>query len=57
VSTLLVGQTLHLTDITFPAGVASVELAKGADHDQAVVTVNPPKAAPAEEESAEDEAE
>ncbi|MEI5640739.1 MULTISPECIES: 50S ribosomal protein L25/general stress protein Ctc [unclassified Pseudoalteromonas] len=57
VSSLLVGQTLHLTDITFPAGVASVELAKGADHDQAVVTVNPPKAAPAEEESAEDEAE
>ncbi|MDP4489716.1 50S ribosomal protein L25/general stress protein Ctc [Pseudoalteromonas piscicida] len=56
VATLAVGATLHLSDIKLPAGVVSVELAKGADHDQAVVSVNAPKAAPAEE-SAEDAAE
>ncbi|ASD67902.1 MULTISPECIES: 50S ribosomal protein L25/general stress protein Ctc [Pseudoalteromonas] len=56
VATLAVGETLHLSDIKLPAGVVSVELAKGADHDQAVVSVNAPKAAPAEE-SAEDAAE
>ncbi|MCG9761404.1 MULTISPECIES: 50S ribosomal protein L25/general stress protein Ctc [Pseudoalteromonas] len=56
VATLAVGETLHLSDINLPAGVVSVELAKGADHDQAVVSVNAPKAAPAEE-SAEDAAE
>ena len=56
VATLAVGETLHLSDIKLPAGVVSVELAKGADHDQAVVSVNAPKAAPAEE-STEDAAE
>ncbi|MFS1704748.1 50S ribosomal protein L25/general stress protein Ctc [Aestuariibacter sp. GS-14] len=49
------GQTLHLSDLTLPAGVSSVELAKGDDsHDLAVVTVKPPKggAAEAEEDAA-----
>ncbi|WP_440053879.1 50S ribosomal protein L25/general stress protein Ctc [Pseudoalteromonas sp. T1lg65] len=56
VANVAAGETLHLTDVKLPAGVVSVELAKGADHDQAVVSVNAPKAAPAEE-SAEDAAE
>ena len=42
------GQTLHLSDIKLPEGVALVELAKGADHDQAVVTVKTAKGASAE---------
>jgi large subunit ribosomal protein L25 len=33
------GQTLHLTDIVMPEGVTLLELNKGEDHDQAVVTV------------------
>ncbi|MFC3120613.1 50S ribosomal protein L25/general stress protein Ctc [Agaribacter flavus] len=37
------GQTLHLSDITLPAGVESVELSKGEDHDLAVVTVKAAK--------------
>ncbi|MCF2907348.1 50S ribosomal protein L25/general stress protein Ctc [Pseudoalteromonas sp. DL2-H2.2] len=49
VAAIEVGATVHLSDITLPAGVASVELAKGADHDQAVVTVNAPKGGAAEE--------
>ncbi|WDD97725.1 50S ribosomal protein L25/general stress protein Ctc [Thalassomonas actiniarum] len=40
---LEVGQTLHLSDVKFPEGVTSDELAKGESHDQAVVTANAPK--------------
>ena len=49
------GQTLHLSALTLPAGVASVELAKNDEaHDLAVVTVKPaPKAADAEEDGEE----
>jgi large subunit ribosomal protein L25 len=42
---LELGQTLHLSDVTLPAGVTSDELAKGEDHDLAVVSANAPKAA------------
>jgi len=42
---LEVGQTLHLSDVALPEGVTSDELTKGADHDQAVVTLNAPKGA------------
>ena len=50
-----IGQTLHLSDLTLPAGVSSVELAKNDEaHDLAVVTVKPaPKAADAEEDGEE----
>lgn len=49
------GQTLHLSDLTLPAGVSSVELAKNDEaHDLAVVTVkSAPKAADAEEDGEE----
>jgi large subunit ribosomal protein L25 len=49
VAAIEVGATVHLSDIKLPAGVASVELAKGEGHDQAVVTLNAPKGAASEE--------
>lgn len=50
------GQTLHLSDVKLPEGVASVELAKGEGHDVAVVTVKAAKggAASDEEETTEE---
>ena len=51
VSDLVAGDSIHLSDLKLPSGVASVELTKGADHDQSVVTVKANKAAPAEEAS------
>ena len=44
------GQTLHLSDLKLPEGVASVELAKGEGHDGAVVTVKAAKGGAAAEE-------
>jgi large subunit ribosomal protein L25 len=39
-----IGQTVHITDIKLPAGVESVALSYGEDHDLPVATVNKPKA-------------
>lgn len=50
------GQTVHLSDVIFPEGVTSDELAKGESHDQAVVTANAPKGK-ADDEEGEGEAE
>lgn len=50
------GQTLHLSDLKLPEGVSSVELAKGEDHDLAVVTVKKAKGAAAAESEGEEEA-
>ena len=49
------GQTVHLSDLTLPAGVSSVELAKNDEaHDLAVVIVKPaPKAAETDEDGEE----
>ena len=49
---LALGQTLHLSDVVFPAGVTSDELAKGEDHDLAVVSANAPKAAKVSDDEA-----
>ncbi|MDP2560949.1 50S ribosomal protein L25/general stress protein Ctc [Psychrobium sp. 1_MG-2023] len=57
VANLEVGQTVHLSDVTFPAGVTSVELAKGESHDLAVVSIAAPKGASTEEASEEEAAE
>jgi len=47
------GQTLHLSDLTLPAGIKSVELAKHDEsHNLAVVTVKPPKGGIADTEEA-----
>ena len=51
VADLVAGDSIHLSDLKLPSGVSSVELTKGADHDQSVVTVKANKAAPAEEAS------
>ncbi|QJR79706.1 50S ribosomal protein L25/general stress protein Ctc [Alteromonas pelagimontana] len=50
------GQTLHLSDLTLPAGITSVELGKNDEaHNLAVVTVKPaPKAPAADEDEAEE---
>ncbi len=54
VNKIELGQTLHLSDLVVAEGVELVELAKGADHDQAVATVAPAKGgAAAAEEAAE----
>lgn len=50
------GQTLHLSDVKLPEGVASVELAKGEGHDVAVVTVKVAKGATDSEDDAEEAA-
>jgi len=55
-SSIEIGQTLHLSDITLPKGVTSDELAKGESHDQAVVTLNAPKGSSDEDEEASEEA-
>ena len=55
VADLTIGQTLHISEITLPAGVSSVELAKGADHDLAVVTLHAPKGGSSEEDEASEE--
>jgi large subunit ribosomal protein L25 len=48
-----VGQIVHLSDITLPAGVTSVALALGEDHDLAVASVLAPRGSDEEEEAAE----
>ncbi|EKE82787.1 50S ribosomal protein L25/general stress protein Ctc [Idiomarina xiamenensis] len=39
IAALALGDTLHLTDLKLPQGVELVELNKGEDHDQAVVSI------------------
>jgi large subunit ribosomal protein L25 len=41
---------LHMSDITVPEGVEILELAQGADNDQAIVSIHVIKAAPIEED-------
>lgn len=40
-----IGQVVHISDLTLPKGVESVELLHGEEHDQSVATINKPKAA------------
>ncbi|MEC8012037.1 MAG: 50S ribosomal protein L25/general stress protein Ctc [Pseudomonadota bacterium] len=53
VANLAVGQSVHVSEITLPAGVESVELSHGEDHDIALVSVLAPKGGAAEEEAEE----
>jgi large subunit ribosomal protein L25 len=50
-----VGQIIHLSEVTLPAGVTSVALALGEDHDLAIASVNAPKGADEEPEAAADD--
>ena len=43
--TVEVGQIIHLSEVTLPAGVVSVALALGEDHDLAIASVLAPKLA------------
>jgi|SRR5690554_1420730 len=43
VAELDVGESIHISQIEFPKGVSSVDLAHGADADHAVVTVQAPR--------------
>jgi large subunit ribosomal protein L25 len=49
------GQILHISDLRLPAGVESVALVHGADHDLPVVAVNKPKGRGEAEEAGEGE--
>ncbi len=51
-----VGQSIHLSDINFPKGVTSVDLAHGSDSDNAVVTVLAPRGGSGDAEDSSDEA-
>jgi large subunit ribosomal protein L25 len=42
------GQIVHLSEVTLPAGVISVALSLGEDHDLAIASVNAPRVAEAE---------
>jgi large subunit ribosomal protein L25 len=44
-----VGDSVHLSDLKLPAGVESVELSHGPEHDLPVATVLAPKGGVAEE--------
>mgnify|MGYP000415716395 CR=1 FL=1 len=48
------GQTVHLSDLQLPKGVESVELAKGEDHDLAVVTVKAAKGGASADEASDE---
>ncbi|WP_404402378.1 50S ribosomal protein L25/general stress protein Ctc [Idiomarina seosinensis] len=50
---LNLGDTVHLSDLSLPTGVELVELGKGEDHDQAVVSISAPRV---EKEVSEDDA-
>ncbi|MGM0825612.1 MAG: 50S ribosomal protein L25/general stress protein Ctc [Pseudomonadota bacterium] len=39
ISNAEIGTTLHLSDLTLPAGVTSVDLSHGEDHDNAVLSI------------------
>lgn len=47
------GQSLHLSDVILPEGVASVELGKGGTHDLAIANIQMPRGAAEDEEEGE----
>src|SRR5690554_2537490 len=57
IANLKLGETLHLTDLNIPKGVELVELTKGEDHDQAVVSITAPRVEKEVEETEEVSAE
>jgi large subunit ribosomal protein L25 len=53
---LELGESLHISDITLPAGVESVDLSHGEDHDLTIASIIKPRGpAEEEEEGSEDE--
>ncbi|APE29881.1 50S ribosomal protein L25/general stress protein Ctc [Halomonas aestuarii] len=56
ISDVELGSTLHLSDLTVPAGVTLVALTHGEDHDNAVLSVTKAKVRAEEEEEGEEAA-
>jgi large subunit ribosomal protein L25 len=50
IANLNVGESIHLSDLSLPAGVSLLELARGADHDLAVVSIHAKKGGTEESE-------
>ncbi|XGA81121.1 50S ribosomal protein L25/general stress protein Ctc [Halomonas sp. CH40] len=57
ISAVEVGTTLHLSDLTLPAGVTSVDLSHGEDHDNAILSVTKVKVRGGDEEESDSEGE
>jgi large subunit ribosomal protein L25 len=55
ITALQLDEMLHLSDITLPEGVEIPELAQGAEHDQAIVSIHVIKVAIIEEDIDEEE--
>ncbi|KGE77410.1 50S ribosomal protein L25 [Halomonas sp. ND22Bw] len=55
VADVALGTTLHLSDLSLPAGVTSVELSHGEDHDQAILSITAAKVSSEAEEGEEAE--
>ncbi|QFT85748.1 50S ribosomal protein L25 [Halomonas sp. THAF12] len=55
VANVALGSTLHLSDLSLPAGVTSVELSHGEDHDQAILSITAAKVSSEPEEGEEGE--
>jgi len=53
ISAVEVGSTLHLSDLTLPAGVTSIDLSHGEDHDTAILSVKKKQEFSEEEEDGE----
>ena len=51
------GEAMHISDITLPKGVTSVDLTHGADADNAIVSVLPPRGGASDEDEGEGDAE
>lgn len=51
------GEALHISDITLPKGVTSVDLTHGADADNAIVSVLPPRGGASDDGDSEPESE
>ncbi len=55
ISGLNVGESFHISDLTLPEGVTSIELSHGADHDQPVVSIQKARGITTDENTAESE--
>ncbi|MGQ7247692.1 50S ribosomal protein L25/general stress protein Ctc [Halomonas sp. V046] len=54
IAELEIGSTLHLSDLSVPAGVTIVELSYGEDHDQAIINITKSKVMSEEGEEADE---
>ncbi|MFC7368084.1 MULTISPECIES: 50S ribosomal protein L25/general stress protein Ctc [Vreelandella] len=57
ISNVELGTTLHLSDLTLPAGVTSVDLSHGEEHDNAILSITKVKVRGGDEEEGDSEGE